>query len=662
MNALSPALGELPAGISPDADAPAWRDTGRTLRLLRRLVLLHGAAILAVAGTAAFRGHPLVAAAWRDGLAGTVLSSLILPLTGLLATVPLCQIRHRLAEPEAAAPGAARLRFRLLDGFRRRAGVDGRGRRFTAPPVVRWSQGLVVPLGAACAAFAPWASPWISPWLGSWFAGGSGAAALVPLSAGLACAAAITVGAFAFLLAERVLAAVEPARLPEAAALRDLLLLPVVCAPVAGLAFALSASGQAWGRAGTVGVALFLSVVAAELGLRALGGWFLPCPSPAAARAAVSSAGVLLLQPRRLAAIGVAAPLRTHLGLDFSRSWALRFVRAALPSVLLLLGAVAWGLSGVALVGLDRRAVYERLGEPAAIWQPGLHVGLPWPLARVRIVELGTIHATSLGNAEAAAAAPPAEAETVPGADRLWDAVHPAEVSFLIAAADAGGAQGFGTVNLDLTVLWRTGLSDTAARQAAYAVATPEALVKAEAGQLLNRFFAGQTLSAVLGGDRERVSDELRAALQRDLDRLQSGIEVVAVVTEAVHPPAAAADAFHAVQAAEIAARAAVFVERGRALATAAGALQFAADARDKASAAAADTVGAARVLQEGFDADRAAATSGPSFLLDRHLSALSTALARAPLVILDHRLGGAAAPVIDLRPVGAPKPSGDDD
>ena len=60
----------------------------------------------------------------------------------------------------------------------------------------------------------------------------------------------------------------------------------------------------------------------------------------------------------------------------------------------------------------------------------------------------------------------------------------------------------------------------------------------------------------------------LRAAAQADLDAAQSGIEIVAMVVEAIHPPAGAAEAYHAVQAAEINANARVAAERGRAAAT----------------------------------------------------------------------------------------------
>ena len=626
--------------LQPDAPAaasaapPAWQDGGRTFRLVRGIAALHGGAVLtALAAAAAMRGVPAVAGALQSGLAGVLLGSLLLPLGGLLATLPVCQARARLgqvllgqaplrqAPAEGPTPRPSRWSWRrCLPG---RVGADPALR---LARTARRPQGIIVPL----------------------LAGAAGAAALLlrpaaglPPDALLAGAVLVAL-TFPLLIAERVMAEVPDARLPEAAGLRALLLVPVVVIPAAAALHAAAGAGLAWATPAMTAIAAYLALVAAELALRALANWFLPPPPPADARAAVASLAALLLQPGRAAAAGLSAPLRTHLGLDFSRSWALRYVRGAALPVALLLAGTAWGLSGVALIDLDQRGIYERLGAPAAVWQPGAHLGLPWPLGRVRLVELGVVHAAGLGPQEAAA-------------DRLWEAAHPAEVSYVIAATDASGAQSFQGVSVDMKVLYRTGLDDAAALRAAYAVAAADPLVRAEAGRLLSRFFAGQTLQAVLGGDREALSATLRAALQAELDRLSSGIEVVAIAIEAVHPPAAAADAFHNVQAAGIVATTAIATERGRAQAAAAMARQTATEGGNAARSNAAETVGQAEVTLRAFTADQeAAAAGGQAFLMERYFGNLSTALARSPLVILDHRLGGANAPVVDLRPAVA--------
>jgi len=534
-------------------------------------------------------------------------------------------------------PLPVRSRWARVLRFDRRHRLDAAER---LARVARRPQGIIIPLlslGAVSMAWLLW--PGLSsPALHAVLLGGGAIALTFPL-----------------LVAERIIAGVPAARLPEAAALQALLFVPVAVIPLAGLIEVVAGLGAAWARPAMALVLVYLCVVATELAARSLGNWFLPPPPPADARASVASFAALLLKPGRLAPDGLATPIRTHLGIDFSRSWALRYVRSAALPLAAFLAFIAWGLTGVSLINLDQRGVYERFGAPVAVWAPGAHFGLPWPFGQVRRVELGVVHAMPLAGEDALAARTGAEDPAPASADRLWDRAHPAEVSYLIASLETSGGQSFQVVSVDLRVLYRAGLDDSSARSAAYAVAEPAALVRAEAGRLLARVFAGKLLNDVLGEHREDLAETLRVQLQAELDRLGSGIELVGMVIEAIHPPVAAAEAYHNVQAAGIVANTAIATERGRAQAAAAFARQTSTDLVTRSSGAAAEAVGQANATSRTFMADQDAARSGgQAFLMERYFANLSTALAKSPLVIMDHRLGGANAPVIDLRPLGA--------
>jgi regulator of protease activity HflC (stomatin/prohibitin superfamily) len=172
--------------------------------------------------------------------------------------------------------------------------------------------------------------------------------------------------------------------------------------------------------------------------------------------------------------------------------------------------------------------------------------------------------------------------------------------------------------------------------QAAYGSADPVALLRASAGRVVAAFFAGQTLDRVLGENREEIADRLGVALQRDLDRSGAGIQVAAVVIEAIHPPAGAAEAYHNVQAAEIRANTSIEAERGRAKSTQANASQYATD-----------------VVAQAQAADHAAVSANSdAFLLERRLTAIGNGLAKSALTIVDHRIPPPEAPVLDLRPL----------
>jgi regulator of protease activity HflC (stomatin/prohibitin superfamily) len=138
---------------------------------------------------------------------------------------------------------------------------------------------------------------------------------------------------------------------------------------------------------------------------------------------------------------------------------------------------------------------------------------------------------------------------------------------------------------------------------------------------------------------------------------------VVAVVIEAIHPPAGAAAAYHRVQAAEIEANTTIATERGRARAARALAEQRSRTRLDEARATAAEQRGEAAIADIRFAADRAAdQAGGPAFLLERAQDSLVAALAGTPKTILDRRLGAGGPTVVDLRPFLPAAPAARDD
>jgi regulator of protease activity HflC (stomatin/prohibitin superfamily) len=467
----------------------------------------------------------------------------------------------------------------------------------------------------------------------------------------LAIGGSMLVLAFPVLVLERSCAAISDAALAEAAGLTALLRAVLLVQIALGLALMLQSGGFTITALLVPACAALVLLVAAEFVLRGVAATFLPS---SLARPAASSivAACIGLHPLRLASINQA--VTRQWGIDLSRSWALGFASRALLPIGLLLTFLAWGLTGLVALPLDQRAVYEQFGRPVAVLQPGLHLLLPWPLGASRRVERGVLHeltlAGSASGGEFVAARPGAEDPPPQAADRLWDRPHPGETTYLIASAAASG-QGFQRVDVDLRLITRIGLSDTAALQAAYGVADPDALVRATAGRLLAKYFASRTLAGVLGEDRRMFTDAVRVALQQDLDHLSAGVEIVAVVVEAIHPPPATADAWHNVESAEIRARVAIADENGAAAKTTSAARTTAEIAAYGATATAAEITAKAAADHTLFTADRAASAAEPeAFRLERWLARLRTALPRAQVLVLDHRLAGTEAPTLDLR------------
>jgi regulator of protease activity HflC (stomatin/prohibitin superfamily) len=344
------------------------------------------------------------------------------------------------------------------------------------------------------------------------------------------------------------------------------------------------------------------------------------------------------------------------------RSWALGFIRRALLPALGTLIVFGWLLSGVSALGLSERAVYESLGRPIAVLHPGLHVHLPWPMGVLRPVEFGEVREVPI--AFPADDGAPIETPTLlsptdtdiegtppPSVDRLWDASHPSEASYLVASI-ANGRQNFEVINIDLRVMYRIGLSDQDAQQATYNVASPEEVIRAAAGQMLARYFARLTVLDVLGENRESFIHGFQTELQSRLASLSTGIEVMGVVVEAIHPPPAAAPAYQGVQTAAIRSVIHIAEARAEAVQTMNSAQSEATTLHNEATAAAAERVGAANTELALFDGDRQAhRMGGPAFLLERRLQRFNQVLRRTRFTIVDHRIEKANAPLLDLRP-----------
>ena len=617
-------------GTASDADAAgadltglaAFVDATGAMRRLLPVAAVQGAGLALLLGTALLiqsrpGSSPALDALLHEGAAGLVGAALTISLTASLVCLLLAWGRRRTLRRHT--PGRLPMVTRLAG----------------------WPQALLILAGMASAVLILSRFPSLPP----------DPAMAAPGWAGIA--GLILVPTFLLLVCERMIAA-TPDRLPEAPRLAILLRVPV--ATLLWLAVLASATGfgLAAARWHTAAWAVLLLLLAGELAVRTLGIWFLPLPAPEAARAAIGSLLAALLQPGTLRPAKIAQQMRARLGIDVGRSWAMGYVRVAAPPVLLGLILLAWGLSGVTRIELAERGSYERFGAPVAMLRPGLHLLLPWPFGQVRRVEYGVVHAVSVGT-DSPGAADPADTSTADGnapttANRLWDQRASSDISYLIASHSAG-KQSFETVSVDIRVLYRIGLDDQSARRALYGVVAPDALVGSLAGRLLAGFFADRTLVDVLGARREQVANDLRASLQTQLDARQSGIEVVALVVESMHPPGGAAVAYRNVQAAEIIASTQKAQETGRAHSTLSVAARDGHDVADQAQAAAAERVAAAQSERWQSDADTVAyRDSGRAFLLERYFSNLRTALGTAALEIVDHRLGQSTMPMIDLR------------
>ncbi|MCE6977712.1 protease modulator HflK [Pseudomonas frederiksbergensis] len=479
---------------------------------------------------------------------------------------------------------------------------------------------------------------------------------LPPAALGLSASVGATLSlllAFGLLVLERQLAQENVAQWPEAGPLAQLTRVAISCLVLSALCLLFGSETSVWPVRLAVLMGLLPGLVAVELLLRAVLSLFSPRREqlePALlARSFV--ADMLRWPPQPLLALQ--HELHNRFGIDLRQIWAFTYMRRAFLPVLVVVTIIGWSLTGIHEIPLQGRGIYERFGKPVEVFGPGLHAGLPWPLGRVLNVENGVVHelATSVGEKSAPVAAEPAEGPAPAIANRLWDASHVNDKSQVIASSRAD-KQSFQIVNMDVRFVYRIGLSDEAALAATYNSADVPTLIRSTASRILVHDFASRTLDGLLGEDRVGLAEEIGRAVQADLQKLDSGVEILATVVEAIHPPAGAANAYHGVQAAQIGAQALISRERGAAAEATNQAQLQASIAHDQATASAHEINSTAQAADLKFAAERKAYSSaGQAFVLEQYFSQLTQGLANAKLLVLDHRLGGSSnAPTIDLR------------
>ncbi len=220
-------------------------------------------------------------------------------------------------------------------------------------------------------------------------------------------------------------------------------------------------------------------------------------------------------------------------GVDVRSSWALVFLRRAALPVVLGLGLIAWLLSAAVMVDAPQQAVRERFGrvQPGRVLEPGLHLGLPWPLDCVHVVDVRRVREMPIGYVEAKA-----------GADALWTQYHAAEEFNLLL----GDGRDLVTVNAELQ--YRVG--DVHAWL--YGTQNPDTALETLAYQVLMNATVDKTLDRVLSLDIGGFSARIAADIQDLADEHGLGVEVVAFNLRGLHPPVAVANDYQAVVAAQI--------------------------------------------------------------------------------------------------------------
>jgi regulator of protease activity HflC (stomatin/prohibitin superfamily) len=242
----------------------------------------------------------------------------------------------------------------------------------------------------------------------------------------------------------------------------------------------------------------------------------------------------LLAQPESLFTTA-AQTLDYQFGFKVSETWIFQALKKSLPAFLLI-QAVALIISSMfVFVDAGERAVVERCGKPAGVFEPGAHFKLPWPLDKVYRVRTEQIQSFAVGYT------PDEKADASPVV--LWTVAHSKEENFLVGnhaiatvSADTNSnAKPVGLITVSIPVQFQiTNVTDWV-----YKNSNPQDLLQALANREVVRYLAGSDLNELLSQGRLEAADMLRDRIQDAANERSLGAKIVFVGLQDIHPPTA---------------------------------------------------------------------------------------------------------------------------
>jgi len=209
---------------------------------------------------------------------------------------------------------------------------------------------------------------------------------------------------------------------------------------------------------------------------------------------------------------------------DFSEKFK-QFKNFKLPGAkLLVLGIVVlWLLTGIFVVGPAERGVVKRFGEFNRETGPGLHYHMPYPIESVITLNVDQVRRIEIGFRSAAR-----ERDFQQGQTRS------VEHESLMLTGDEN------IVDVQFSVQYQ--VAD--AKSYIFNVVGPDDTVKSAAEAAMREVIGKNKIDAALTTDKQRIMNQTRELMQQILDMYNTGILLVNLQMQNVHPPNEVIDAF----------------------------------------------------------------------------------------------------------------------
>ncbi len=229
--------------------------------------------------------------------------------------------------------------------------------------------------------------------------------------------------------------------------------------------------------------------------------------------------------------MGIVSYLEENTGITMRGLWSVKLIKKMIIPALIAVFLLFWISTGIVEIGSGQHAALYNFGKLApAPLEPGLHLTLPWPFGKTVIYNTDSVSSMTIGY----------RSDT--SGDNVWTQTHGSEEYELLLG---GGEE---LVSINLCIEYK--INDLNA----YLVncANPEAILEASAYELVADKTLITDLDTLLSVDREAFAAEFRVDLTEKIKIRNTGLEIVSVVLESIHPPLGIADIYQQLVSAEI--------------------------------------------------------------------------------------------------------------
>ena len=218
--------------------------------------------------------------------------------------------------------------------------------------------------------------------------------------------------------------------------------------------------------------------------------------------------------------IGVIGYLEKNTGISMRSLFSIRLVKRILPFALVLSLAFLWAATGLVEIAPSEKGAVYRFGRLRKDFlEPGLHLTLPFPIDRVEKYETEAVKSITVGYIS-----------TTPS-DVIWTQLHGGE-EFKLLLGD-----GNQLVSVNLRIEYK--ISDLA--DYIRFGPSPDSFLSGTAYELMTSTLVTSDLETLLSVDRSDFSASffsmLKERLEADDGTPGTGLELISVVPESIHPP-----------------------------------------------------------------------------------------------------------------------------